>query len=82
MVKLIRRVGHLPNIPETRFPWWLMRALGLFGGFPREVGEIAPFWRHPVRLDNSRLRLLLGEEPTTPIEDAVGMALKQPAAIA
>ena len=57
------------------FPWWLMRVMGLFGGFPREAAEIAPYWRHPVRLDNARLVELLGEEPRTDLDAAVAETL-------
>ena len=51
----------------------MMRALAPFGGFPREAAEIAPHWRHPVRLDNRRLVELLGEEPRTPLDEAVAV---------
>jgi hypothetical protein len=37
--------------------------------------EVRPFWRHPVRLENSRLVGLLGNEPRTPLDDAVATAL-------
>jgi nucleoside-diphosphate-sugar epimerase len=63
------------NLRVYRFPWWLMRMLAPFGGFAREVVEIAPYWRHPVRLDNCRLVALLGEEPRTPLDSAVASTL-------
>lgn len=53
------------------FPWWLIRALAPFGGFMREAAEIAPYWRHPVRLNNTRLIELLGEEPRTDLDLAL-----------
>lgn len=65
------------QVPARRFPWWLMRLLAPFGGFPREVSEIEPYWRHPVRLDNRRLVALLGEEPRTPIGPAVKRTLAE-----
>jgi nucleoside-diphosphate-sugar epimerase len=64
-----RRVRTVP------FPWWLMRLLAPFGGFPREAAEIAPYWRHPMRFDNARLVALLGEEPRTPLAEAVRESL-------
>jgi nucleoside-diphosphate-sugar epimerase len=74
MVDAVRSVlNH--DIPRSGFPWWLMRALAPFGGFPREAAEIEPYWRHPVRLDNARLVALLGSEPRTPIRDAVARTL-------
>ena len=66
---LSRVVGK--DLPVRSFPWWLLRALAPFGGFPREAAEIAPYWRHPVRLDNARLTQLLGEEPCTDLDLAV-----------
>lgn len=57
------------------FPWWVMHALAPFGGFPREAAEIAPYWRHPVRLDNRRLESLIGLEPRTPLAEALRATL-------
>lgn len=68
-----RTVGR--NVPERQFPWWLMRVLSPFGGFPREVVEIEPYWRSPVRLDNKRLVELLGSEPRTPLDEAIRITL-------
>lgn len=74
LVEAVRRaVGR--DVPERAFPWWLMRLLAPFGGFPREVVEIEPYWRHPVRLDNSRLVALIGEEPRTPLDAAIHTTL-------
>jgi nucleoside-diphosphate-sugar epimerase len=74
MTDAVRRaVGR--DVPEKPFPWWLMRLLAPFGGFPREVVEIEPYWRHPVRLDNRRLVALLGQEPRTPLDAAVRATL-------
>jgi len=67
----IRRVTQRPNLPVARFSWWAMRLLAPFGGLPREIAEIAPYWRYPMRFDNRRLVALLGEEPHTPIDDAL-----------
>jgi nucleoside-diphosphate-sugar epimerase len=67
----IRRVTERPDLPVTRFSWWAMRLFAPFGGLPREIAEIAPYWRYPMRFDNRRLVALLGEEPHTPIDDAL-----------
>lgn len=74
MVAAIRRVIGAA-VPERAFPWWLMRLLAPFGGFPREAAEIGPYWRFPLRLDNHRLVTLLGNEPRTLIDDAVRTTL-------
>ena len=68
-----RAVGR--DLPIRRFPWWLMHVLAPFGGFPREASEIAPYWRHPVRLDDTRLVQLIGPEPRTPLDVAVRSTL-------
>ena len=69
------RAGIARRAPVWTFPWWLMRLLAPFGGFPREVIEVEPFWRHPVRLDNRRLVALVGEEPRAPRDEAVARTL-------
>lgn len=75
MLSAIQRViGR--EVPVRRFPWWLMRMLAPFGGFPREAVEIEAHWRHPVRLDNRRLVELLGEEPRTQIDTAISATLE------
>lgn len=63
------------RLPEWSFPWWAMRLAAPLGGFPAAVVEIERYWRHPVRLDNRRLVALLGEEPRTPLPEAVRTTL-------
>jgi len=74
MIDAIRSVAGR-NVPVRAFPWWAMRLLAPFNGFMREAAEIAPYWRHPVRLDNARLVDLIGGEPRTPLEQAVRTSL-------
>ena len=74
LIEALRRVTGRA-LPVRQFPWWLMKALAPFGGFPREAAEIAPYWKHPVRLDNGRLVALLGAEPATPVDDALRATL-------
>lgn len=64
------------HIPTRAFPWWLMGLAAPFGGFPREAVDILPVWRHPVRLDNGRLKELLGQEPRTPVVEAMRATLR------
>jgi len=66
----------LQTLKLGRFPWWLMRLAAPFGGFPREAVDILPYWRNPVRIDNSRLVGLLGTEPRTPAVQAMRATLK------
>jgi hypothetical protein len=34
-----------------------------------------PFWRHPLRLDNASLVAAIGEEPHTPLAEALRTTL-------
>jgi len=63
------------QLPQTAFRWWLMRAASPFGGFPREAVDVQPFWQHAMRIDNARLRELLGAEPRTPALEAMRTSL-------
>ena len=76
MVAAVRRASGRSDLPERRFPWALMWALAPFGGFPREVMEVRPFWAHAMRLDGNRLTELLGDVPCTPLDAAVIAALR------
>jgi nucleoside-diphosphate-sugar epimerase len=68
-----RRAGFEP--PVARFPWMLLRLAAPFVTTFRELLEMRYLWRVPVRLDNSRLRSVLGEESHTPLDDAVEATL-------
>lgn len=74
LIEAIKRIVGGP-VSVRSFPWWAMALAAPFGGFPREAAEIAPYWRHPVRLDNTRLVDLIGPEPRTPLDEAVRAAL-------
>jgi hypothetical protein len=45
----------------------------------REVVEMRYLWPVPIGLDNTKLRAFLGQEPHTPLRDAVCEALLAPA---
>ena len=74
--KLVAEALGRETLPQGRFPWWLMRLAAPFGGFPREAVDILPYWRHGVRMDNSRLVELLGAEPRTPAVQAMRATLQ------
>ena len=77
MPALVAEAAGKARLPEWQFPWWAMRLLAPFGGFPAAVVEIERYWRHPVRMDNRRLVALLGEEPRTPPEEAMRTTLAE-----
>lgn len=68
-----RRTGREPGIGA--FPWWAVPLLAPFNETMREMGEVRRFWHEPLRLDNSRLLAVLGEEPHTPLEEAIEATL-------
>ena len=79
MIEAIRRIvaryGHAkPKI--AGFPWWLLTVLAPFVTTFREMGEMRYLWRVPLRMDNTRLRAMLGREPHTPLDQAVEATLR------
>lgn len=76
MAAAILRVLGRPGIRTKPMPWWLLRLAAPFHETMRELVEIKPLWRTPVRLDNARLVALLGTEPHTPLDAAVAASLR------
>jgi nucleoside-diphosphate-sugar epimerase len=68
-----RRTGRAPRIRS--FPWWLLSLASPFVATFREMREMRYLWREPIRMDNSRLSTVLGEEPHTPLDAAVEATL-------
>jgi nucleoside-diphosphate-sugar epimerase len=61
---------------KTRsFPWWSLPFLAPFVPFFKELREMRYLWAEPIRMDNARLVETLGEEPHTPIDEAVRATL-------
>jgi len=71
--EVARRHGQDPTI--VAFPWWLTRLAAPVVPTLRELREMRYLWSEPLRLDNRRLRAVLGEEPHTPLKDAVEATL-------
>jgi nucleoside-diphosphate-sugar epimerase len=59
-----------------RLPWIAVRAAAPFNETMREMLEMRYLWDGPVLLDNSKLVARLGEEPRTPIVEALRAALE------
>lgn len=72
----VRRVVGKPDLRARRFPWWLLRAAAPVVPLFRELAEMRYLWRLPVRLDNRRLVHFLGEEPRTPLDEAMLATLR------
>lgn len=63
-------------LPLRTFPWWLASLAAPFVVLLRELREMRYLWREPLQLDNSWLVAWLGEEPRTPLEQAVETTLR------
>ncbi len=62
--------------PVRPFPWWLVALASPLSVTLREMREMRYLWRQPVRLEGGRLREVLGEEPHTPLDEAVRATLQ------
>ncbi|HTH08833.1 MAG TPA: NAD-dependent epimerase/dehydratase family protein [Acidovorax sp.] len=70
--------GWLPGsgaLRVGRLPWPLLRAVGLAVPTVAALAAMRYLWSTPHRLDNTRLRAVIGEEPHTPFDQAVRQAL-------
>ncbi len=64
-----------PDLPIRRMPWALLPLIAPFNTTMREMIEMRPYWSNPVRLDNRALTAFLGEEPHTPLAEALRTTL-------
>lgn len=69
----VARGAAAPTIKT--FPWWALRLVAPFVPLFRELVELRYLWREPVRMDNARLVKLIGDEPHTPLDEAVAATL-------
>ena len=66
---------HTGTLRVGRMPWTLLRAAGLVVPTVAALADMRYPWRTPHRLDNTRLRDVIGAEPHTPFDEAVRQAL-------
>jgi len=65
-----------PRRKVRRFPWWVLGLAAPFSATVRAVRALRYLWHRPVRLDNAKLRRLLGEEePRTELVVALRQTL-------
>jgi nucleoside-diphosphate-sugar epimerase len=76
MTSAIGEAVGRPDIKIKPLPWPLLGFAGLFQETPREIWKMRYLWRQPVRLDNRKLVEFLGDEPHTPLREAVKVTLK------
>ena len=75
LAEAIRRVAGLPRAPIRRFPWFAIYALAPFVETFREMLEMRYLWSRSLLLDNRKLVAFLGEEPHTPLDEALRTTL-------
>ncbi|MDE1994368.1 MAG: NAD(P)H-binding protein [Rhizobiaceae bacterium] len=68
-----RSVGH--KVKAKAFPWWLLPFAAPFVPLMKELREMRYLWNVPLQMGNDRLVAVLGEEPHTPIDEAVKKTL-------
>jgi len=76
MINAIRRAVGNPALPLRSFPWWLLAPASPFVPLFKEMKEMRYLWQQPVRMSNQRLLQVLGEEPHTPLDEAVRATLE------
>lgn len=75
LAEAVRRAIGNPRLPIRPFPWIAIRLAAPFVRLFAELGEMTWLWNTSLALDNGRLVHLLGDEPHTPLDQAVAAAL-------
>jgi nucleoside-diphosphate-sugar epimerase len=76
MAEATRQAAGAPNAPIRSFPWFAVFLLAPFHETFREMIEMRYLWTRPVRLDNRKLVEFLGDEPHTPLDEALKETLR------
>ncbi len=71
---VVQQGGPRPKV--TSFPWWLMPVIALLNETVKEMLEMRYLWQTPLRMHNAKLKSLLGQEPHTPLDEAVAATLR------
>ncbi|MBW8753779.1 MAG: NAD(P)H-binding protein [Sphingomonadales bacterium] len=72
----IARAAGRPELKPMGLPWMLLPLAAPFNATLRELIEMKPFWRHPIRLENRELIEAIGDEPHTPLDKALADTLR------
>jgi nucleoside-diphosphate-sugar epimerase len=75
-VAALREAAGNPRAKVRRLPWALLPLLAPFNPTMREMIEMRIYWDHPLKLDNRALVSFLGEEPHTPLVEALRITLQ------
>jgi len=75
MVSAICDVAGISRRRALPFPWWAVRASAPFMELSNEMLEMRYLWSDPIELDNGKLRSRIGDEPHTPLVEAIRSTL-------
>jgi nucleoside-diphosphate-sugar epimerase len=75
LAEATRAAAGVPQAPIRRFPWFAIYLLAPFVETFREMLEMRYLWLTTLLLDNGKLVRFLGEEPHTPLEQALRATL-------
>ncbi len=75
LAEATRAAAGRPEAPIRRFPWFAIYLLAPFVETFRELLEMRYLWSSSLLLDNRKLVSFLGEEPHTPLNDALRATL-------
>ena len=75
MTRAIAEAVGRPDTKVKKLPWLLLGLAGLFQQTPRELYKMRYLWETTVHLDNRKLVAFLGDEPHTPLREAVSKTL-------
>lgn len=76
IAKAIARVSGHSDLKPGRLPWFLLRLLAPFKPTINELLEMRYLWKTPLRMRNTKLLKVLGEEPNTPLDIAIHATLQ------
>lgn len=77
---VVRHGGAKPTL--RAFPWWLITLASPFVSTLRELREMRYLWQVPLSMNNTKLLTGLGQEPHTPLDEAVQRTLEGLACLA
>ncbi len=75
MVESVCRAAGISSRRAVPFPWWAIRAGAPFVELCKEMLEMRNLWNTAIELDNAKLRARIGNEPQTPLADAIADTL-------
>jgi nucleoside-diphosphate-sugar epimerase len=75
IAELVCRVRGISGRRIKPFPWWAVKLASPFVNVCHEMLEMRYLWQVALRLDNAKLRAVIGAETHTPIEAALEATL-------